>query len=86
MGGEGGVERTVRAAVTTYRHPDGSLRHALRGETVLLHPDGLARWDELDGQDAPPPEIPAPVSIPVERYAPVVVEKRGPGRPRKDGS
>lgn len=64
------VERVVRATVTTYRHPDGTLRHALRGETIEVSSEGLARWDELDGQDAAPVEPPEPEKTPVEKYAP----------------
>ena len=81
-----GVERVIRSAVGTYIDVDGNYRHGLRGETVLVNADTVARFDELDGQDAPAPAVAETPTEPVERYAPVVEEKRGPGRPRKDGS
>ena len=82
-----GAERVVKSAAAAYVDPEGNYRHALRGETVFVHPDKVARFDELDGQDAPAPAVAEAPTEPVERYAPVVeTEKRGPGRPRKDGS
>lgn len=46
----GGAERTVKAVVTSYVHPDGAPRIALRGEVVSVHPDHLAAFDKGEAQ------------------------------------
>lgn len=43
-----GVERVVRVAMHTYVTPERRSVHALMGETVLVHPDFVDRFDELN--------------------------------------
>ena len=52
------TKRHVVAPLMSYRDPDGKMRHALSGEDVDVHPDHVARFDELNGapEDTPPPK------------------------------
>lgn len=43
-----GVERTVRMGSMAYLDPDGRMRRADCGATVLVHPDAVERFDRLN--------------------------------------
>lgn len=43
-----GVERVIRVASATYVNPERRAVHGRMGETVLVHPDFVQRWDELN--------------------------------------
>ncbi|MFE2998670.1 hypothetical protein ACFXG4_27165 [Nocardia sp. NPDC059246] len=43
-----GVERVIRLASATYITPERRAVHGSMGETVLVHPDHVARFDELN--------------------------------------
>lgn len=43
-----GVERVIRVALHTYVNPDRRAVHGRMGETVLVHPDHVDRFDELN--------------------------------------
>jgi hypothetical protein len=50
-------ERTVRAVVTSYVHPDGSTRFGLRGETVEIDESDLERFDAGEGNEPAPKPV-----------------------------
>ncbi|MEZ5152120.1 hypothetical protein [Rhodococcus zopfii] len=45
---EAAVERTVKIGLIAYRGPDGAVRRAQNGATVLVHPDHVERFDRLN--------------------------------------
>lgn len=55
---EAAVERTVKIGLIAYRGPDGAVRRAQNGATVLVHPDHVERFDRLNVlPSAPEPSI-----------------------------
>lgn len=70
-----GVERVIRVASATYVNPERRAVHGRMGEKVMVHPEFVKRWDELN---TPPTfaEIVDPTPNIVDVRQPTATEQR----------
>lgn len=73
-----GVARTVNVALASYTMVNGNPAYGFMGKTVLVHPDTVDRFDELNRAPrfTPDPEAERGGHVDVNRRPPTAAEQR----------